>query len=113
MHHFPLFQQSYREILSKAEKVLHSYNDRIKINIAFGFILENITNEELKFFHPSNNTLLFSVPRLKNNHTDIKNFYNDIVKEDAFEYARINRPSTNWLVSRIICVRFEVYKLIN
>ena len=111
MYHFPLFENNDREIMSTAEKVVSNYNGRIKVNVAFGFILKNRTTEELKFFHPSNNTMLFSTPRLLENVSDYRQFKADIEKEDAFEFARINRPSTNWIVTRIICVRFDVYKL--
>ena len=111
MYHFPLLENNDREIISKAEHVISNYSGKIKVNVAFGYILKNRTTEELKFFHPSNNTMLFSTPRLLENVSDYRQFKADIEKEDAFEYARINRPSTNWTVARIICVRFDVYKL--
>jgi hypothetical protein len=53
MYHFPLFENNDREIMSTAEKVVSNYNGRIKMNVAFGFILKNRTTEEVKFFHPS------------------------------------------------------------
>ena len=111
MHHFPLFHNDDKEIISKVEHVMSKYNTKIKVNVAFGFILKNRTTGELKFFHPSNNTMLFATPRLLENASDYRKFKDDIEKEDAFEYARKNRPSTNWTVARIVCVRFDVYKL--
>ena len=50
-------------LVEKVEHVLGQYNQSIKINIAFGFILEHVTTEDMKFFYPSNNTLLFEAPR--------------------------------------------------
>ena len=109
--HFPLFKNEDSEIKSKAERVISNYNRKIKINVAFGFILKNRSTDELKFFHPSNNTMLFLTPKLLENTSDYEQFRADIEKEDAFEYARTNKPSTNWIVARIICVRFDVYKM--
>jgi len=109
--HFPLFENEDSEIKSKAERVISNYNRKIKINVAFGFILKNRSTDELKFFHPSNNTMLFLTPKLLENASDYEQFRTDIEKEDAFQYARTNRPSTNWKVARIICVRFDIYKM--
>ena len=112
MYHFPLFNETDNAILLKADEVMTNYNGKLKINVAFGFVLENRTSGELKFFHPSNNTMLFSTPKLLETPTDYRDFRDEIEKEDAFEYARLQRPSTNWIVSRIVCVRFDVYKLL-
>jgi hypothetical protein len=111
VYHFPLFNVTDTEISEKAHTVIGNYNDNIKINVAFGFILENRTTEELKFFHPSNNTMLFPTPRLLASPNDYRQFVDDIEHEDAFEYARVQRPTTKWVVKRMICVRFDVYKL--
>ena len=111
MFHFPLFQDSDGEIISKAQQMVANYNGRMKVNVAFGFILKNRSTDELKFFHPSNNTMLFTTPKLLETVTDFKNILDDIERQDAFEYARVQRPSTNWTVERIVCVRFDVYKM--
>ena len=42
---------------------------------------------------------------------DYQTLVDDVEQEDAFEYARLQRPSTDWTVERIICVRFDVFKL--
>ena len=86
VYHFPLFTVTDTEISEKAHTVIGSYNDKIKINVAFGFILENRITKELKFFHPSNNTCLFPTPRLLRSPNDYKQFIDDIEQEDAFEY---------------------------
>jgi hypothetical protein len=111
MLHFPLFQDYDGEIISKAQQMVANYSDKIKVNVAFGFILKNRTSGELKFFHPSNNTMLFTTPKLLDTAVDFKKFFDDIERQDAFEYARVQRPSTNWTVERIVCVRFDVYKM--
>ena len=110
VYHFPLVTTTNREIVGKVQEVMTNYNDKVKINIAFGFILQNRTTAELKFFHPSNNTMLFEAPRVLSNPNDFHKLIDDIEHQDAVEYARSQRPSTKWTVERIICVRFDVFK---
>ena len=111
VYHYPLVSTNNTEIISKLQETLADYSGTIKINIAFGFILRNRNRDELKFFHPSNNTMLFETPRLLQNPNDYNKLVDDIEQEDAFEYARLQRPSTNWIVERIICIRFDIYRL--
>ena len=111
VYHYPLVSTNNTEIISKLQETLADYSSKIKINIAFGFILRNRNRDELKFFHPSNNTMLFKTPRLLQNPNDYNKLVDDIEQEDAFEYARLQRPSTNWIVERIICIRFDIYRL--
>ena len=111
VYHFPLLTTNNAEIVKNLGEVAAKYNDKMKINVAFGFIIKNKTTQQLKFFHPSNNTMLFPTPRLINSVRDYQTLVDDVEQEDAFEYARLQRPSTDWTVERIICVRFDVFKL--
>jgi len=111
VYHFPLYNANDTEIIDKVQDVIRNYDDRIKVNVAFGFILKNRITEELKFFHPSNNTMLFTTPRLLASPNDYRQFIDDVEHEDAFAYARLHRPTTQWIVERVICVRFDVFKL--
>ena len=112
-YHYPLLEDdAHTEIKTRLHEVLGAH-EKFKINVAFGFILKRRVTDELKFFHPSNNTMLFDKPRLITNRRDIVKLESDVEAQDAFEYARLQRPSTNWTVERIICVRFDVYKLMS
>ena len=110
-YHFPLFTILDSEISQKVEHVLGQYNQSIKINIAFGFVLKHVTTEDMKFFYPSNNTLLFETPRYLRNIRDYHSLIDDVEYEDALSYAQALRPSTKWIVQRIICIMIEVYKM--
>ena len=110
-YHFPLFTILDSEITQKLEHVLGQYNQSIKINIAFGFILKHVTTEDMKFFYPSNNTLLFESPRYLRSISDYHSLLNDVEYEDALSYAQALRPSTKWTVQRIICITIDVYKM--
>ena len=111
VYHYTLFSNNNVEIKSRLTETMRNYSGKIKINVAFGFILRNRLTDELRFFHPSNNTMLFNIPKLLVTAGDRKKLENDVELEDAFEYARLERPSTKWNVEKIICIRFDIFKL--
>ena len=110
VYHYPLFSNSNDEIKSRLQDTVLKYTSKIKINTAFGFILRNRRTDELRFFHPSNNTMLFETPKLLVNTNDRLKLEDDIERQDAFEYARLQRPSTSWIVEKIICIRFDIFR---
>ncbi len=113
MYHYPLITDNvHLEIKKRVQDILRARN-KLKINVAFGFILRHRTSDELKFFHPSNNTMLFETPRLVITAKDRRELTDDVEAEDAYEYARQHRPSTSWITARIICGRFDLYNLKN
>ena len=60
------------EINEHLREVVNSYGGRkIKLNVAFGFILEKRHDGERRFFHPSNNTTVFEVPKVIENEQDL------------------------------------------
>ena len=81
-----------------------------KINAAFGFILRNHRTNELRFFHPSQNNMLYDLPVAIKNRQDLRNLLDDMESEDAKAYAAAQRPSTVWRFEKIVCVRFDLYK---
>ena len=113
VHHYPLFSGNDQEITTKLNETLGKYSGNIKINVAFGFALRKGFGykDELRFFHPSNNTMLFKTPRLIENVDDRKKLEEDIEQVDGFAYAQSQRPSTEWTVEALMCVRFDVFKL--
>ena len=111
VYHFPLANYGIHKPVNYLKTIRAATNGRFKINVSFGFILKHRATEELRFFHPSNNTLLFETSMLVANETDFTSLLDRMEREDALEYARQQRPSTNWTVERVICVRFDVYRL--
>ena len=86
-------------------------NGKCKVNVGLGFILKNIETNELRFFHPSNNSLIFDQPKTLETDLDYKTLLEDLEREDMIDFARSERPSTKWRVTKIVCMRFDVYKL--
>lgn len=108
-YHFPLSEND--QIVGKFQQVIENYNKRVKVNVAFGFILGHKETGELKFYHPSNNTMVFGTAQVVSDSADKKNIENEIEREDLLELASRSRPSTIWNVETIACIRFDVYRL--
>ena len=113
VYHFPITNYGLHQPMNYLNTIRAATNGPFKINASFGFILKHRATEELRFFHPSNNTLMFETPMLIANSADVTSLLDRIEREDALEYARQQRPSTSWSVERIICMRFDVYRLTN
>ena len=105
---FPVYNLDDNELIKVLDTIKEKCR-RININISLGFILRNREDDELKFFHPSNNNMLFQLPLKIDN--DFKNLKDELLNTDWFEVVRQQRPSTKWIVEKIICIRFDVYKL--
>ena len=112
VYHFVIYDYTMMQIKEFLDEVKRDMdNKRFKINAAFGFILQNRSTDELKFFHPSNNNKIWETPQLIENLSDFNKLRDDLEHDDAFEYARLQRPDTSWKVAKIICIRFDVIKL--
>ena len=108
IYHFPI--SPYDNIPGKLGGVLKYYKKPIKINAAFGYILRNTETDELKFFHPSNNTMVFETAQVIADQDDIMKVKNEIERDDLIEIARESRHSSKWVVETIVCIRFDVYR---
>ena len=112
VYHFLMLDNYHGDIIAEYLSVIkHEHPNGCKLNVAFGFILRNVETQELKFFHPSNNNMIFELPKLVTNEQEYRNLLEDLERQDVMEYARIQRPSTKWCVAKIVCMRFDVYNV--
>ena len=96
---FPVYNLDDNELIKVLDTIKEKYR-RIKVNILLGFILRNREDDELKFFHPSNNNMLFQLPLKIDN--DFKNLKDELLNTDWFEVVRQQRPSTKWIVEKFM-----------
>ena len=112
VYHFLMTENYSLSLLDEYLSVVRSDRENgYKINAAFGFILKNVDTQELKFFHPSNNNTIFELPKRVLDEQDYENLRKDLERRDVVEYANTQRPGTKWRVVKIVCMRFDVYKL--
>ena len=81
--------------------------NRFKLNYSFAYILRNISNEELRYYHSSyNHSLMMETARLISNRQELTQFLNTLAEE--FFFDKINRPDTKWKVVDIPNITFYV-----
>ena len=92
------------------EQILKSQFQRLKLNYSFGYVLKNIDNEELRYYHASyNNNVMMSTARLITNRLELIQFLNELTEKSFFD--KINRPDTKWRVVDITNIIFYVNHL--
>ena len=112
VYHFMLTENYTPSLVEEYLAVIRGEHENgCKVNAAFGFILKNVDTQELKFFHPSNNNTIFEIPKRVLEEQDYENLREDLERRDVVEYAHTQRPSTKWRVVKIVCMRFDVYKI--
>ena len=83
-----------------------------KINLSFGFILQNTDTRALQCHHPSaNNNLVLEQPFLVSNQDDFEVLYDQIRNIDSLEWVHQQRPSSKWVVDLIMNITWFVWKI--
>ena len=91
-------------------QILQLQFHRFKINYSFGYILKNINDNELRYYHASfNNSVMMETARLISNRQELIEFLNTLSEESFFE--KINRPDSKWKVVDIPNITFYINHL--
>ena len=108
-----LYNQDLKVLIPKiVDQILQLQFNRFKLNYSFAYILRNINNEELRYFHTSyNNRLMMSIARLISNRQELIEFLNVLAEESFFD--KINRPDSKWKVVDIPNITFYVNHIKN
>ena len=80
------------------EDCLSLYLRTIKINVAFGYILKDGVDGPLKFFHPSNNSKIFDIPKRIDDGGHIEELLDNVQYREAVAHAKTQRLSKKWLL---------------
>ena len=113
IYHFLMTEPYNRAWMKRILDIIRlNHTSDIKLNVSFGYILENPLTDELRFFHPSdNNTAIFETPRLLRVENDYLETLEELDKEDLVARVQAQRPSSAWRVAKIVCIRIDVYRL--
>ena len=87
---------------------------RFKINYNFAYVLRNINNNDLRYYHSSyNNTrsLMMETARLISNRHELIEFLNTLAEESFFD--KINRPDSKWKIVDIPNITFYINHIKN
>lgn len=95
------------------DDVFSSQMYSFKIDIAYGFILREVTSGALRYFHSSqNNGGVLMEPQLVKDLTSFKDFLSTIENTDILEWARQRRPNSKWVVELVTNATFFINKIL-
>ena len=83
MYNFRIQDLNMNQLRGQLMEMFQSQNSRFKINVSFGFILRNIENGELRYYHSSHNLgRMLEAPYLISNAEDFEAFLEAVIEED-------------------------------
>ena len=102
------YNQDLKVLIRKiVNQILKFQFHRFKINYSFGYILKNVNNNDLRYYHASfNNSAMMSTARLISNRHKLIQFLNTFAEESFFD--QINRPETKWKIVNITNITFYI-----
>ena len=105
------YNQDLKLLIRKiVDQILKFQFHHFKINYSFGYILKNINDNELRYYHSSfNNNLMMETARLISNRQELIEFLNTLAEESFFD--QINRPDTKWKIANIPNITFYINHL--
>lgn len=111
VYHFLIIDSYDQKVVERyLMEVKNDQKGNFKMNLAFGFILRNLENGDLRFFHPSQNNTILDAPVMISDQNDVTEILDKLDNEDVFSYINAQRPSTKWRAAKIVCLRVDVYK---
>jgi len=106
-----LHELSQKKLTEQLQTIISDIGFNFKVNVGFGVILQNVQTEEFRFFNPSYNNLIFDRPKTVSIHRNLEEILKDLKTTDIITYSTADKPSTAWEFVKVICVRYDVYKI--
>ena len=102
------YNQDLKVFIQKiVNQILKFQFKRFKLNYRFAYILKNIDNGKLCYYHAFyNNNIIMETAPLIGNRQELTQFLSTLAKESFFD--KINRPDTKWQVLDINNITFYV-----
>ena len=110
---FSLSNLDTKKINKKLDQVFANLKCAAKVNLALGFILQNVETNEYRYYYPHENNLLLDRAFLLSNKKDLLNLQNEIEKLDLIETCTKERQNSKWRFTVITNVTVFVALLTN
>jgi len=113
IHHFEV-KGDLTLIRQNIETTLEKYvkeGVRLKINLAFGYILKGLDKDSYRFFHPSQNHAFFIQPRVIVGPDDITLLLKNLTNDNILEHVYKTKLASNWTVLSVVCFAMRIYKI--
>ena len=111
LYNYSLESSSFEELENSFRNVHNQQNNQYKVNYSFGFILYNNVTEQRRYYHASNNTRVLDRPMVIQNVHGVNALLSLLGDVDVLEYARKQRPNSQWMVEAVTNVLIYVYPM--
>jgi hypothetical protein len=92
--------------------VFRAQTTQMKINASFGYVLRHKVTEDERYYHScQNNTRILDRPQHVSDLQSFHQFLENIQQVDVLEWARQQRPDSNWVVDAVTNITFFVNKI--
>lgn len=110
-YNFEIQEETTDELMKRVKQIFQDQKNPFKLNISFGFVLQNAITDQFVFYYASTNTKLFERPIAVENESDLEQVREKIAREDLREYCKLQRPNTKFVVRLITNALFYVDKI--
>ncbi len=111
VYNIRLENSNFFSIKDKITEVLQQQIERYKINVSFGSLLYNIEDNEVRYFHASqNNFLFFEQPKEIGNNKQQKEFIQHLFNKDIHDLSLLKRENTKWKLLYITNVTIYIFR---
>ena len=91
--------------------IFRPQNNSFRINLSYGYILQNRNTGERRYFHSSmNNAAFLDTPFFVRTEADFIQFMEQTTQDNVLEQAQ--RPNSEWIVSQVSNVTYYVFHII-
>ena len=91
--------------------IFRPQTNSFRINLSYGYMLENRHTGEQRYFHSSmNNAAVLDRPYFVRSEQDFTRFMEETTQDDALRQAQ--RPNSEWTVTRVCNVTYYVFHII-
>jgi len=94
------------------QEVFEPLTQQVKINASYGYVLRNVVSDDLRYYHScQNNTRLLDESFHIADPASFRHFLDAIHQRDVLEWARQQRPDSQWVVEAVTNITIFVNKL--
>ena len=93
------------------DKVVKELKNAAKVNVSFGYIMQNIDTGEYRYFYGDKNNYVLDNMFQLSTAEDVKKFKEKIKELDIVEQVTVIRPNTKWRLVYITNVIFDCHYL--
>ena len=91
--------------------IFRAQKNAFKINLAFGFILNNVETREKRYYYPSQNGFIFDQPLVVADEADLYRVLQLVGETDLLDYVRQQKPNIKWLIALHTNAAFHLYPI--